>query len=302
MILGDVVEEFLEGGLTTGIFEFFEDVVGEEAVMLVDEGIGGFVAVGGHENDNVVTHAGGAIAFGLFFDVEEGMSAALDTVETGINDECVAEGLNAVEPASEGVEGDALIEDFFGIAAFEDDVFGQGTILGAESANFAYIDTAGHEVWGIFLVADAVASIIEDDVDITVLGFDDVFEPMNALIVDFLTASVVEHLDMAGGNAEGADEIFTEDVAVVGCEVAVGQRCGVFFVGNDECVCFTVGILFCDGNVEVDIFVVEQCGFHALGLGVESAVHHNLQAAAAIVGTGDVEATGDEEVFVGCVF
>lgn len=37
LILGDVVEKVLEGNFTACVFQLLEDVVGEEAMMLVDE-------------------------------------------------------------------------------------------------------------------------------------------------------------------------------------------------------------------------------------------------------------------------
>ena len=89
MVLGDVVEELLEGDFATGIFQLFQDIVGEEAVVLVDEGVGRLVAVGGHEDDNVVAHTGVAVFLDVTLDVEEGLAAALDAVETGIDDEGV---------------------------------------------------------------------------------------------------------------------------------------------------------------------------------------------------------------------
>ena len=72
------------------------------------------------------------------------------------------------------------------------------------------------------MVGDAVSGVVDDDVYVAALGFDDVFEPVDAFVVDFLTAGVVEHFDVAGGDAEGVDEILVENVAVVGSVVAVG--------------------------------------------------------------------------------
>ena len=191
-------------------------------MVLVDEGVGCFVAIGGHEDDNVAADTGCAVAFGFFFDGEERFATALNAIEAGVDDEGVAECFDAVEPSGESVEGDALIENLFCIAAFKHDVFGEGTCFAAECADFANVDVAGHEVGGELLVGDTVTGIVYDDVDIAGLCFDDVFEPVDAFVVDFLTAGVVEHFDVAGGDAEGVDEILVENVAVVGSVVAVG--------------------------------------------------------------------------------
>ena len=147
-----------------------------------------------------------------------------------------------------------------------------------------------------------MSGIINNDVHITALGFDNVFEPVDALVVDFLTASVVQHFYMAGGDAEGVHKVLVQHVTVVACKFAVGQRGGVFFVGYDEGVSLAVEVLLDRGDVEIDVLIVLEGGFHGTCGIVESTMHHYLQAAAAVVGTGHVETTGNEPVVVDGLF
>ena len=124
-----------------------------------EEGVGCFVAVGRHEDDNVAAHTRCTVAFGLFLDGEEGLAAALYAVEAGVDDESIAQRFNSVEPSSECVERDALRQHLFGVATFENKVVGQVAGLGAESTYLAHVDAGGHEVGGELLVGDAVQGI-----------------------------------------------------------------------------------------------------------------------------------------------
>ena len=57
LVFGDIVEEVLECDFAACVFQLFQDIVGEESMVLVDEGVGSFVTIGSH----VVVAAGAVV-------------------------------------------------------------------------------------------------------------------------------------------------------------------------------------------------------------------------------------------------
>lgn len=267
-------------------------------MVLVDEAVGSLVAVGSHEDHEILTHAGSAVTLRLAGHIKELFAATLDAVAAGVDDKRIAQGRNLLEPAAQRVDRDTLAQHLLHIVALQRDAARQHTVLALESADLAHIHAAGHQIRLELGVAHAVAGIVHQDVHIAVLRLDDILQPVHALVIDLLAAGIVQHLHMTGGNTQRVHEILVQHIAVVAGKIAVRQRSGILLVGNNQGVSLTVDILLDVGDVEVHILVVQQGGLHILGGSVESAVHHNLQTAAAVVRTGHVKAAGHEMIVV----
>ena len=89
-----------------------------------------------------------------------------------------------------------------------------------------------------------MSGIVDDDVHVAALRLDDVLEPVNAHVVDLLAAGIVQHLHVAGGDAQRVHEILVQHIPVIGGKVAVGQRGRVLFVGDNQGVGLAIQVLF----------------------------------------------------------
>ena len=190
--------------------------------MLVDKGVGSLVAGGGHENDNIVAHTGRSISLSLFLDVEELFATTLDTIETGIDDKGVAQSRHFLEPTSQCIERDALCQHLLSVTAFQLNAARQYAVLTLESTYFTHVNATGHKIGSILDIADAVSGIVDDDMHIATLCLNDILQPVDALVVYFLAAGVMQHFHMAGRNTQRVDKVLMQHVAVVACKVAVG--------------------------------------------------------------------------------
>ena len=297
-----VAEHLAIGDITFLVLELAEHEVGEESVLLGVEAVSSLVDVGSSKQNDLATDTHAFDASRGVLDVDEGVACACETVEAGVDDEGESFSLYSVEPVAERVDADALGEEGFGIA-FRELGFDALVLFSAPTLDGGGVDATREEIGVVIAVGEAVAGIVENDVGVAFLGGNDIFEPVNAVGLELTLGGVVEHFDVAFGDAEGLCEIVAHHFAVVSGILAGGEGGSVVLVGDDECVGVAVVGVGCGWDVDVDVVVV---GGHVLAHGADGlrpgVMNGNVDCAATVERANFGGAEGFvAEVIVGAV-
>ena len=220
-LLFEVVSQFAEIDESIAELDVLQEIVGEEAVALLLEALGGLVALCGGEYHYVA--AGECTFFGFNFYAThtfvDAFVVAVDTAEAGVEEDGgLVEG-EVTYAAVKLVEGDAVL-------------------------GFSTAHVGGQDVCLVFLfgVGHTMACVVDDE--FLVFAVLDALEPSHFVFHDELLGGVFDDVDIGGGNADGLLAVFTEDAGIVDgighlaheALVLVADDEGVGVVSEDEVV------------------------------------------------------------------